>query len=106
MRTSEVHEHEGLPPYVSYLFREIDENEIDIRKNTTYVIERVLENGDDRSVIWCVKTFDKEAIEEVIRKSAFISPQTGSLWALMLDIREDKIQCLAGRSTRKAKNSS
>jgi hypothetical protein len=97
---------EGLPPYVSYLFQEIDEKNVDIRKNRGYVIERVLENGDDRSVIWCIKTFDKDTISEVIEKSSIITPPTASLWALMLDIGEEKIECLQNRSKQKARSSS
>jgi hypothetical protein len=95
----------GLPPFVSCLFREIDEKNVDLAKNRGFIVERVLENGDDKSVEWCVKTFGRETIADAIEESTFVSPQTANLWALVLDLREERIRCLSDRSIRKSKNS-
>jgi hypothetical protein len=53
-----------------------------------------------------MKAFNKEIIGEAVKNSTFISPQTASLWALALDLREGSIRCLSDRSIRKAKSSS
>ncbi len=95
----------GIPPFVSYLFREIDEKNVDLVRNSGFIIDRVLENGDDRSVAWCVKTFSRETIAEALETSTYVSPQTANLWALVLDLREEKIRCLQNRSTRRAGSS-
>jgi hypothetical protein len=96
---------EGLPPFVSYLFREIDEKNINVNIHKNYVIDRVLENGDDRSIAWCLATYDRETLSDAVMSSSFITPSTANLWSLVLDIPEGKIQCLRDISMRKAKAS-
>ena len=69
------------------MFWDTNPRKININKNASYIIERVLEFGRDDEVRWLWKTYDKPAIRKVITKSRGLRPQTRSLWSLLLKAR-------------------
>jgi hypothetical protein len=81
---------EGLKP----LFWEVDFSSIAIEGHETYIIERILELGNDAAISWLLKSFPKSLIAQVVRESRRISRNTATLWALVLDIPRENIQCL------------
>ncbi|MBI3638190.1 hypothetical protein HY227_00400 [Candidatus Wolfebacteria bacterium] len=69
------------------LFWDTDTRNIDVKKNAQYVIERVLELGNDREVRWMWKFYGKEILRDVIKKSRSLNPETKNLWELLLKNR-------------------
>ena len=65
-----------------------------------YVIERILEYGDDQSITWLRRNVTPKDIAEVVKSSRVISPNTAALWALILDISNEEITCLSILSTK------
>jgi hypothetical protein len=86
-----------LPEFLRPLFWEIDFCQLRVQGHERYVIERVLEYGDDEAIRWLYHTFGPHAIAEVVRRSRKISRNTATLWALVLDIPREQVQCLSKR---------
>ena len=66
------------------LFWDTNPNKIDVKKNASYIIERVLELGQDKEVRWLWKFYDKKLLKKVVEKSRCLRPETKNLWTLML----------------------
>jgi len=66
------------------LFWDTDPKKIDPQKNARYIIERILDLGNDKEVKWMWDYYDKKLIKEVVDKSRSIRRDTRSLWSLIL----------------------
>ena len=65
------------------LFWDVDPKTIDPRRNAPYIIERVLDFGNDDEVRWLWQNYSKREIYDVIKKRRGISKQTRALWILL-----------------------
>ncbi len=84
-----------LPEFLRPLFWEVDFDRLRLSEHEQYIIERVLEYGDDPAIRRLQRTFSPKTIADVVRRSRKLSRNTATLWALMLDIPRDQIQCLS-----------
>ena len=84
-----------LPDFLRPYFWDVDFARLRLPERQTYVIERVLEYGGDQAIRWLKETFPPETLADVVRRSRRLSPNTANLWALVLDIPRDQIQCLS-----------
>ncbi len=66
------------------LFWDTDPKRINIKKNSAYIIERVLDFGTDQEVRWLKKTYNPKLIKKVVKKSRSLSPKSKNLWLLIL----------------------
>jgi len=62
------------------LFWDVDSATIDLDKNARYVIERVLDFGNDEEVRWMWNLYSQRQIREVLESSRVLHPQTRALW--------------------------
>ena len=65
------------------LFWDVDPNKIDLKKHARYVIERVLDFGNDEEVRWMWHTYSRPQIREVVEKSRVLHEESRSLWRLL-----------------------
>ncbi|MDP4011613.1 MAG: hypothetical protein Q8P72_05315 [Candidatus Roizmanbacteria bacterium] len=63
------------------LFWDTDPKHIDIQKNASYIIERMLNFGDEKDIAWMWKTYDKNSIKRVFNQSRSLLSSTKNLWA-------------------------
>ena len=68
------------------LFWDVDPKTIDPEKNAVYVVERILDFGNDEEVRWMWHYYNHNQIREVLLKSRVLFPETRSFWDLMLAI--------------------
>ena len=66
------------------LFWDTNPNKIDTKKNALYIIERILDLGNDKEVAWMRKFYDTSLIEEVVENPRRLMPRTKNLWKLLL----------------------
>ena len=66
------------------LFWDVDPATIDLEKNARYVIERVLDYGNDEEVRWMWDMYPREQIREVVTHSRALQPQTRALWSELI----------------------
>jgi hypothetical protein len=65
------------------LFWDVDPKTIDLKKNAQYVIERILDFGDDREVRWMAHHYPLATIKSIIRKSRVVHDKSKNLWSLV-----------------------
>ena len=66
------------------LFWDVDPKTIDPEKNAVYVIERILDFGNEEEIRWMWYRYDHNLLREVLRNSCTLSPKSRSFWELML----------------------
>jgi hypothetical protein len=88
---------ESLPDFLRSFFWDTDFGQLRVSQHERYIIERLLEYGDDRAIRWLCRTYGVSTIADIVRRSRKISPNTANLWALVLDIPREQIRCLSKR---------
>lgn len=66
------------------LFWDTDPTKIDPKKNARYIIERILELGEDQEVRWMWNFYDKSLLKSTVEKSRSLNPETKNLWSNLL----------------------
>ncbi|MBM3284468.1 MAG: hypothetical protein FJY81_01185 [Candidatus Aminicenantes bacterium] len=72
------------------LFWDADWTAIDPKKHKKYIIERVLELGDQNAVKWLFSTYSNAEIERVLKTSRNISVKSANYWSIILEARLKK----------------
>ena len=65
------------------LFWDVDPKTIDPKKHATYIIERILDLGNDREVRWMWRTYPRARIRDVVEHRRGLHDQTRPLWRLL-----------------------
>lgn len=60
-----------------------------------YVVERVLELGDERATQWLRATFSSDTIIGVLRRSHRLSARSANFWALVFKVPRDEVNVLS-----------
>ena len=66
------------------LFWDTDPKRIDKEKNAEYIIERVLDFGNDAEVSWVYHNYDKAELKKVVDNPRRLRPRAKKLWKLIL----------------------
>ena len=67
------------------LFWDTDPKNIDTEKHARYIIERVLDFGNDKEVEWLFGNYSEALIQEVLYNSrSVLHKKSKALWSLML----------------------
>jgi hypothetical protein len=69
------------------LFWDVDPKTIDPKKHAQYIIERILDFGQDKEVRWLWHFYPKQMISYTVKNSRVIFPQTKTLWQEMVKSR-------------------
>ncbi len=73
------------------LFWDVDPKTIDPEKNAVYVIERILDFGDDEEVRWMFSRYSKKRIAETMdRPRSQVLNKSRALWSLLLPQNKKK----------------
>ena len=83
-----------LPKFLKEYFWDVDFSEVDQEQSAVYIVQRLLDRGNDKAVRWMFKTYNKDLIKEVVTKKRGFSPKTANFWADLLDIDKQKVVCL------------
>lgn len=91
----------SIPPHVEKYLWDVKVDSLDINSHSGFVIERVLEYGDTDAFSWILKTYKKEKILDVLKKSKRISPKTGNFFALYFGVPKEELLCIRKPFIRK-----
>ena len=69
-----------IMPFRQTLFWDVDPTTIDSEKNAKYIIERVLEFGNDEEVRWMWSYYSSELIYDVVENRRGLRPTVRPLW--------------------------
>ncbi len=84
----------ALNPHLKRFFWDVDPDLLDLKKNSDYIIARILEYGDIEDIVWLFETYSKKMIGKVLINQRSFSRRTANFWSKILDIDKSKIQCL------------
>ena len=76
---------QGLAELRRY-FWDSDVEALDIRRHRKYIIDRILEMGDEQSVTWMKKMFSAQDIRERVRDSRQLSEHSRHFWQLVFGL--------------------
>lgn len=65
-------------------FWDVDFESLKIEENKKYILERILEMGDENAVKWMMENFSREEILKAINNNRKISPKSLNFWNLVL----------------------
>lgn len=65
------------------LFWDVDTKTINPKRHARYIIERILDFGNDDEVRWMWRTYSRSLIADVVKKSRVLQPQSRNLWLLL-----------------------
>lgn len=65
------------------LFWDVDPKTINPKRHARYIIERILDFGNDEEVRWMWKTYSRSLIADVVKNSRVLQPQSRNLWRLL-----------------------
>ncbi len=66
------------------LFWDTDPKRIDPKKNARYIIERILDFGEDKEVRWMWNFYNKKLLKETVERSRCLRAETKELWDILL----------------------
>ncbi len=70
------------------LFWDVDPKTIDPKKHARYIIERVLELGNDEEVRWLWNNYPRSLMRDVAEKSRVLRRSTQYLWQALTRIQK------------------
>ena len=73
-----------IPLQLQRYFWEVDAKSLDPLLRKRYVIERLLEYGNEDAAAWLEQTYSKAEIADVVSKSRQLSPRPKHYWEFML----------------------
>lgn len=91
----------SLPDRFKKFFWDVSFADLDKVADYYFILERLLEYGDDEAVRWLLRNYSKKDLMEVITSSRRLSPKTGHFWKCYYQLPEDEIRCLHPPSHRK-----
>lgn len=71
-----------------------DVADVDPKKYPKFVIERILEYGNEKDFKWMLKNFSRSQIKEVLSKKRGLSRRSANYWSLVFNVPKNKILCL------------
>jgi len=83
-----------LPKFLKKYFWDVNFSELSKENYSSFIIERILEYGDEEAVKWMKKNFNISEIKNVICKSKNLSQKSANFWQFMFNLKRDKILCL------------
>ena len=84
----------SLPLFLKRYFWDVDFSKLDKKAYATFIIERILEEGDGKAVNWMKKNFALALLRKTLARSRRISPRSANFWQLIFNMKRDKILCL------------
>jgi hypothetical protein len=67
---------------------------LDKKTHSQFIIERILEYGDEKAVKWMKRNFKLNEIKKVIYSSRNLSLKSANFWQFIFDLNKNDILCL------------
>ncbi|MGC2063820.1 MAG: hypothetical protein WA610_12650 [Thermodesulfovibrionales bacterium] len=84
-KLAERKEVSSIPDRFRPLFWDTSPGNIHIRRNARYIIERVLEFGDNEAIAWLQRVYTTRTILDVLNTSRAISNKSRNFWEIWFE---------------------
>jgi len=82
-----------LSLFSPHLFWDIDINKLDIRKDKTYIIERVMNYGLEKDEINLYRLYSANTIKKTVTKLETLNQRTIAYLSMVFDLKETEFKC-------------
>jgi hypothetical protein len=82
-----------MPGCTLDFFWDVKTSDLDTETDWFFIIERLLEYGDDRSLEWLKKKYSDSQIMDVVKKSRKLSRKTVNAWRLYYSLNPEDVLC-------------
>ncbi|PDO09771.1 MAG: hypothetical protein BLM47_10835 [Candidatus Reconcilbacillus cellulovorans] len=88
-----------LPESFRPFFWDVRFEEIDLNAHKTFVIERLMNEGDHRALLWLLRTFTADELRAVVVRSRRLTKKTARFWQVYFGLDEVDMRCFGTSST-------
>jgi len=89
----------GVPGWLKLFFWDVRVEDLNIHDNHIFIIERLLNEGDQDALCWLFSMYDEERIKEAVLAGRGLSLKTARCWQNYFDLEEEQMHCFGPRST-------
>jgi hypothetical protein len=90
---------ENMPAEVAILFWDVDLAKLDLEKHKTFIVERVLNMGDEVSLKWLWQKYGPQVIYDTVTASRKLTLKTARCWQNYFGLKEEQMRCFSTFST-------
>jgi len=87
-KTKNIYEGEGLPKYLRPFFWDVDFKRLNIEKSSYFIINRLMEHGDEGAISFLLNAFSRKEIIHVLKNSRSLSRRSREFWKIFFDIKD------------------
>jgi hypothetical protein len=80
-------------------FWDTDITLLDVDKNKVFIIERLLNTGDEKTLSWLFQNYTKDTIRESVAACRGLSIKTARCWQNYFKLKEEEMRCFGIFST-------
>lgn len=84
----------NAPKFLKKYFWDVDFAELNVKTHPQYVLERILEYGDEKAVAWMKKNFTRDEVADILFHFRGLSPKSANYWVVIFGIDRKKVLCL------------
>jgi hypothetical protein len=89
----------GLPECMEKYFWDTDIKALDMEKNKVFIIERLLNVGDEKTLDWVFTNYSEDVIRDAVLTSRGLSLKTARCWQNYFKLKEEDMRCFGIFST-------
>lgn len=82
-----------IPPWLRPFFWDVDLETLDMEEHKIFIIERLLNEGDQHCLHWLFFVYSQEEIKEAVKTGRNLSPKTARCWQSYFGLREEEMRC-------------
>ncbi|WP_155985349.1 DUF6922 domain-containing protein [Paenibacillus maysiensis] len=91
---------EALPQDLTPFFWDVHIEQPEPTIHSRFIIERLLNEGDHRTLQWLFSTYSMNEILQAVRSSRNLSRKTARYWQLYFNLKEEDMRCFGSSLTR------
>lgn len=82
-----------IPACFKPFFWDVAIDELHLQKNKFFIIERLLNEGDHRTLYWLFNTYSHADIKYTVMKSRGLYEETALCWQSYFKIKKEEMRC-------------
>lgn len=83
-----------IPKFLKKYFWDTDFRKLNKKDHSYFIVERILEHGDEKAIKWMRHNFGLAEIRAVLTSSRNLSSRSANFWQLILNVNKNEILCL------------
>ncbi|MGI6616241.1 MAG: DUF6922 domain-containing protein [Dethiobacteria bacterium] len=87
-----------VPEAMSMLFWDVDPAALDLELHKDFIIERVLNMGDEKSLKWLWHEYGERVIYDTVINSRGLTLKTARCWQNYFNLKEEQMRCFSAFS--------